>query len=327
MNKVRWGVLSTAKIGVEKVIPAMQLGEYSQAVAIASRNKQKAEEVAKQLGLAKAYDNYQSLLNDPDIDAIYNPLPNHLHLPWSIRALRAGKHVLCEKPIGLNAKEAEELLAVSKKYPHLKIMEAFMYRFHPQQQKVREIIDGGKIGQLNTMQCFFSYNNRDPKDIRNIAEYGGGGLLDIGCYCISISRLIFGREPERVFGQIEFDPVFNVDRLCSGILDFGIGNSEFTCATQTYFYQWANILGSEGRIEMEIPYTPPNDRPCKIFLYDHEGREKIVFEIQDQYTLQGDKFSQAILNNSEVPTPLEDAVNNMKVIDGIFLSAKTGKWV
>ena len=267
------------------------------------------------------------MLDDPDIDAIYNPLPNHLHLPWSVKALEAGKHVLCEKPIGLNAKEAEELLAVSKKYPDLKIMEAFMYRFHPQWQKVRDIIDSGKIGQLKTMQCFFSYNNINPKDIRNMAEFGGGGLLDIGCYCISISRLVFGREPERIFGQIEFDPKFKIDRLCSGILDFGIGNSEFTCTTQTFFSQWANILGSEGRIEMEIPFTPQNDRTCKIFFYDHNRVEEIVFDKQDQYTLQGDKFSQAILNNSEVPTPLEDAVNNMKVIDGIFLSSKTGKWV
>jgi len=327
MNKVRWGVLSTADIGVSKVIPAMQQGEHLQITAISSRNLAKARAVATQLGIPKASGSYEELLADPDIDAIYNPLPNHLHVPWSIKALEAGKHVLCEKPIALTSADAQKLADVTKHYPQLKVMEAFMYRFHPQWQQARQMVNAGKIGELRTIQSFFSYYLEDANNIRNIAGAGGGGMLDIGCYTVSLARFIFGAEPERVCGIVEYDPHFNTDRLASSILDFGRGTSTFTCSTQLVPYQRVNIFGTAGRIEIEIPFNAPPDRPCKIW-YEHGTEiEEIQFPVCDQYTPQGDQFSLAILNNASVPTPIEDAVANMKVIEAIIRSAKSGTWV
>jgi predicted dehydrogenase len=327
MTKVRWGVLSTANIGVRKVIPAMQAGKYCEMMAISSRNLDKARAAAQPLGIPKAYGSYEELLADPEVDAIYNPLPNHLHVPWSIKALEAGKHVLCEKPIAMTAVEAQELLDAARQYPQLKMMEAFMYRHHPQWQRARQLVADGKIGDLRTIQAFFSYYNVDPSNVRNIAEIGGGGLMDIGCYCISYSRFIFGAEPRRVFGIVEYDPVFETDRLSSGILDFGHGTATFTCSTQLSSYQSVNILGTEGRIEIETPVNAPNDRPCRIWHQRETGIEEITLEICDQYTIQGDLFSLAILNDADVPTPLEDAVANMKVIVAIVRSSEAGSWV
>ena len=327
MRKVQWGVLSTARIGTEKVIPAMQLGDYCQVTAIASRQLGKAQAAARQLGIPKAFGSYEELLADPDIDAVYIPLPNHLHVPWSIKALNAGKHVLCEKPIGLNAAEAEALLDAAQKHPQLKVMEAFMYRHHPQWQQARQLVVEGRIGALRTIQSFFSYYNVDPDNIRNKADIGGGGLMDIGCYCVSLSRFIFGAEPQRVLGIMEYDPQFRIDRLTSGILDFGEGTSTFTCATQLVPYQRVNIFGTEGRVEIEIPFNAPSDWPCKMWHQYGTEIEEIALESCDQYTIQGDLFSQAVLNDTEVPTPLEDAVANMRVIEALIRSAKRGKWV
>lgn len=327
MSKVRWGVLSTAKIGIERVIPAMKQCELCEIVAIASSSIEKAQDAAMKLGIQKAYGSYEDLLNAPEIDAVYIPLPNHLHVSWSIKALEAGKHVLCEKPLAMTATEANKLLGTAEKYPKLKIMEAFMYRHHPQWQRARQMIDEGKIGDLRTIQSFFSYYNADTADIRNIAEFGGGGLMDIGCYCISLSRFIFGAEPRRICGIIEFDPQFKTDRLSSGILDFGRGTSTFTCATQLAPFQRVNIFGTDGRIEIEIPFNAPPNRPCKI-AYQHGNESgEISFDICDQYKIQGDLFSKAILHDSEVPTPLDDAVANMKVIDALIKSAEKGTWV
>jgi len=326
MNKVRWGVLSTANIATGKVIPAMQQGKYIQVTAIASRNLERGKAAAAQLGIPQAYGSYEELLADPEIDAIYNPLPNNLHVPWSIKALEAGKHVLCEKPIALTYSEAQKLADVAKQYPHLKVMEAFMYRFHPQWQQARKMVNEGKIGELRTIQSFFSYYLDDANNIRNIAEVGGGGMLDIGCYTVSLSRFIFDAEPERVSGIIEYDPRLNTDRLASGILDFDSGTSTFTCSTQLVPYQRVNIFGTSGRIEIEIPFNAPPDKPCKIWYQHGEEIEEILFDICNQYTLQGDQFSQAILNNTGVSTPIEDAVANMKVIEAIIRSAKSGTW-
>ena len=327
MSKVRWGVLSTAKIGIEKVIPAMQQSEFCEIVAIASSRIEKAQAAAMKLGIPKAYGSYEELLNAPEIDAVYIPLPNHLHVPWSIKALEAGKHVLCEKPLAMTATEANKLLGTAEKYPKLKIMEAFMYRHHPQWQRARQMIDEGKIGDLRTIQSFFSYYNADTADIRNIAEVGGGGLMDIGCYCISLSRFIFGAEPRRICGIIEFNPQFKTDRLSSGILDFGRGTSTFTCATQLAPFQRVNIFGTDGRIEIEIPINAPPNRPCKIAYQHGNESDEISFDICDQYKIQGDLFSKAILHDSEVPIPLDDAVANMKVIDALIKSAENGTWV
>jgi predicted dehydrogenase len=327
MKKVRWGILSTANIGLQKVIPAMQLGQYCEMAAIASRNLEKAQAAAMRLNIPKAYGSYEELLDDPDIDAVYIPLSNQLHVSWSIKSLNAGKHVLCEKPIGLTAAEAQRLLDAAREKPLRKVMEAFMYRHHPQWQRARKLVIEGKIGQLKTIQSFFSYYNVDAGNIRNRADIGGGGLMDIGCYCISLARFIFGAEPLRVLGTMQHDPNFKTDRLTSGVLEFADGNSTFSCSTQIEPYQRVNIFGSEGRIEIEIPFNAPPDKPCRIW-HQHKGDIKeIVFDICNQYTLQGDLFSQAILNNTDVPTPLEDAVANMRVIDSIVRSAESGSWV
>jgi predicted dehydrogenase len=327
MNKVRWGILSPARIGTKTVIPAMQQGAYCTITAIASRDLRRAQAAAAELGIERAYGAYEELLADPEIDAIYNPLPNHLHVPWSIKALHAGKHVLCEKPIALTAAEAQELADVARKYPHLKIMEAFMYRHHPQWQRARKLVAEGQIGKLRTIHTIFSYYLDDGQNIRNRADAGGGGLMDIGCYAISVPRFIFGTEPLRACGIIEYDERFNTDRLTSAILDFGTGTATFTCSTQLTPFQRVNIFGTEGQIEIEIPFNAPTDRPCKIWHRQGNKIEEIGFDICNQYTIQGDLFSQAILNNTAVFTPLEDAVANMRVIDAVLHSAKSGAWV
>lgn len=326
MSKVRWGVLSTAHIGTATVIPAMQQGTYCEVTAIASRDRARGQSVAQQLGIPKSYGSYEELLADPDIDAVYIPLPNHLHVPWSIKALEAGKHVLCEKPIAPTAAEAQKLVDAAKQYPNLKIMEAFMYRFHPQWQQARQLVRDGSIGTLRTVQSFFSYYNDDPHNIRNIAEVGGGGMLDIGCYNVSLSRFIFGAEPRRVSAIVEYDPQLNTDRLDSGILDFGNGTSTFTCSTQLTPYQRVNIFGTEGRIEIEIPFNAPTTRPCKMWYQHGDTIDEILLDTCNQYTLQGDMFAQAVLNDTPVPTPLEDAIANMRVIDAVIRSSKSGGW-
>ena len=326
-KKVRWGVLGVAKIATEKVIPAMQRGQFCEVVGIASRTREKATAAAKSLGLAKAYPTYESMLTDPDIDAVYNPLPNHLHVPLSIQALEAGKHVLCEKPIAMTAREGQLLVDASARFPKLKVMEAFMYRHHPQWVLAKRLVTSGMIGTFKTIQSFFSYYNTDPTNIRNIPTIGGGGLMDIGCYPISLSRFLFGREPARVFGLTEYDPQFSTDRMASAILDFGEGSSTFTCSTQLSPYQRVHIVGTEGRIEIEIPFNAPPDRPCKMWHTTQTSTSEIVLATCDQYMLQGDIMSQAILNDTPVPTPIKDAVSNMHIIEAIIAAGKIGKWV
>jgi predicted dehydrogenase len=327
MKKVRWGILSTARIGTGKVIPAIQAGEFCEVTAIASRNKEQAESVAVQLNIPVAYGSYEALLNDPNINAVYIPLPNHLHVEWSIKAMQAGKHVLCEKPIGLSVAEAEKLLAAAKQYPQLKIMEAFVYRFNPQWILAKKMVDEGKIGKLETIQSFFSFTTLDPADIRNQKEMGGGGIMDIGCYCISLSRFLFEREPIGILGKAAFDPDWGIDRIASGIIDFGTGTSTFTCSTQLTPYQRVNIIGLQGRIEIEVPFNAPPDKPNRMWLHMADDSKEILFPVADQYTFEADAFAKAILNNEPVPTPLEDAVNNMKVIEAFFKSAKEEKFV
>jgi len=329
-TKVRWGVLSTAAIGVKKVIPAMQKGEWSEVTAIASRDIHKAEAVAQALGIARAYGSYEELLADPQIEAIYNPLPNQLHVPWSIKAAEAGKHVLCEKPLSLTVSEARTLLAVQDR-TGLKMGEAFMVRTHPQWLRARELVKSGRIGPLRSMVGFFSYFNVNPANIRNIPECGGGALMDVGCYPVTTSRFMFGEEPSRVLGLVERDPVMKVDRLTSAILDFPSGQSTFTCSTQLVPYQRMQFLGTKGRIEIEIPFNAPNDRPCRIFIDDGgelfgSGITTESFPTCNQYTVQGDLFSKAVRDGGEVPVPLGDAVKNMAVIEAIFRSAESGRW-
>jgi predicted dehydrogenase len=327
MKKISWGILSTAKIGVGKVIPAMQKGEYSQIKAIASRSMEKAEKAAQQLGIPKAYGSYEQLLEDPEIEAVYNPLPNHLHLEWTTKSLKAGKHVLCEKPIGLNFKEADHLRKEMRKFPDLKVMEAFMYRFHPQWPAVKKLINEGTIGQLKNIHSIFSYYNDNPEDIRNQPEIGGGGLLDIGCYCISLSRYLFDSEPIRVCGTIERDPKMKTDRLTSAVLEFEKGTSTFTCSTQLIDRRHVEVFGTRGKIEMTTPFVPSAESRAKIIHQTGSRTKEILFDPCDQYTIQGDQFSLAVLNDTDVPTPIEDAMANMKVIDKVMESHKKGIWV
>jgi predicted dehydrogenase len=329
-RKVKWGVLGVANIAVRKVIPGMQAGEWSDIVAIASRDLAKAKNAAATLGIPKAYGSYEALLADTHVEAIYNPLPNHLHVPWSIKAAEAGKHVLCEKPVSLSTAEAKALLAARDR-AGVQIGEAFMVRTHPQWLRTRGLIRSGRIGDLRAISGVFSYFNRDAANVRNVAEWGGGGMMDIGCYPITTSRFAYGEEPTRVLGLIERDPQFKVDRLASAILEFPSGHAIFTCSTQMVPYQRMQFLGTKGRIEIEIPFNAPADRETRIFVDDGRdvfgsGISTETFPVCDQYTIQGDAFSRAIRGEGEVPSSLEDAVANMAVIEAVFRSAESGCW-
>jgi predicted dehydrogenase len=329
-KKIRWGVLSTAAIGLKKVIPGMQHCEYASMDAIASRDLSKAQRAASSLGIAKAYGSYEELIADPDIDAIYNPLPNNLHVEWTIRAAEAGKHVLCEKPIGMSVAEAATLLAARAR-TGVKIGEAFMVRCHPQWIRLRQLLDEDRIGQLRSVFGFFSYFNVDPANIRNQADVGGGALMDIGCYLIQAARFAFADEPTRVVASIDRDPQMHTDRLTSAILDFPAGQTVFTCSTQLVPYQRFQFLGTKGRIELEVPVNVPPDRPVRLLVDSGAdlfggGITAETFPVCDQYTLQGDAFSQAILNDTEVPVPIEDSIRNMAVIEAIFRSGVSSQW-
>src|SRR5271156_38499 len=328
MGVVRWGVLGVAKIATEKVIPAMQRGEVSRIAAIASRDPERARAAAAALGIPKAHGSYEALLADPDIDAIYNPLPNELHVPWTERALAAGKHVLCEKPIALDADEARRLVAARDRSGRL-VAEAFMVRYHPQWRRAHEIVRAGEIGEVGAVQTLFSYRLEDPTNIRNKPP-GGGGLYDIGCYAILTARYIFGAEPSRVVATIDWDPKFKTDRLASALLEFpGVRHLTFTAGTQKSAHQRVTIVGEAGRIEIMIPFNAPPDRPTEIVVDTGAdlfggGRRVEKFPICDQYTLQGDAFSRAIVDDAKLEFPIEDAIANMRVIDALFRPAKSG---
>ncbi len=330
-DKLRWGVLGVARIATKKVIPAMQRGTWTTVDAIASRDLSKAREAARELGLAKAYGSYEALVADPDIDAVYIPLPNHLHVEWATRAAEMGKHVLCEKPIGLTAADAEHLLRVRDRAGVL-IQEAFMVRTHPQWLRARAIAESGQIGEVRSIVGNFSFFNDDPGNIRHKKEYGGGGILDIGCYLVNTARMIYGGEPRRVCALIEESERFGIDWLASLMLDFGgARHAVGTCSMQLAYGQRIVISGSLGRIEIEIPFNAPADRRCRIFVEDAPpgevpDRRTVEFDICDQYTIQGDLFSQAVREGKPAPYPLEDSVKNMRVIDALFRSGKSGGW-
>lgn len=326
MNRVRWGILGTARIGTEKVIPAMQSSRYGEVAGIASRSLGRAESAARRLGIPKYYGSYGELLTDNDVDAVYIPLPNHLHVEWTIRAMMAGKHVLCEKPIALNFEEARLLLQQKKLFPDLKVMEAFMYRHHPQWTMARGIVRDGGIGELRTIQSFFSYFNNDPGNIRNIREIGGGGLMDIGCYSVSLSRILFDQEPLRVIGLVDRDPAFQTDRMFCGIMEFAAGTSTFTCSTQLQPFQRVVIVGSQGVVEIDTPFNPLPDRECMIRLMKKNGVELVSIPPRNQYAEQCDAFSRAILDGNAPPFTLEDAAANMRWIELLMDSADQQQW-
>ncbi len=324
-------MLGVARIATKKVIPAMQQGAWTTVDAIASRDEGTARQAAQELGLPRAYGSYEALLADPEIDAVYIPLPNHLHVEWTARAAEVGKHVLCEKPIGLSAADAEALLAVRNRTGVL-IQEAFMVRTHPQWLRAREIAQSGQIGETRSIVGYFSFFNDDPRNIRHRKEYGGGGILDIGCYLVNTARMIYGAEPSRVCALIEESARFGVDWLASMMLDFGEGRHAVgTCSMQAAYGQRIVISGSLGRVEIEIPFNAPADRPCRIFVEDAPpgevpDRRTVEFPVCDQYTIQGDLFSQAVREGKPAPYPLEDSVKNMRALDALFRSGRSGGW-
>lgn len=327
MKTIRWGILSTAKIARNALIPALQASSHNQVLAICSRDAANAQQWAQHLGIERAYSSYEALLADPDIDAIYNPLPNHLHVDWSIKALAAGKHVLCEKPLGLDSADAQRLVDAAAAHPHLKVMEAFMYRFHPQWQQVKNLIAEGRIGQLRHVQAHFSYNNRDTDNIRNKRDWGGGALLDVGCYCISVARLLFGDEPTRVLGHITPFAGQEVDCLVSGVLEFAQGNATFTAATKIEPMQYVEAYGEAGSLRIEVPFNPLAQEPARLLLKNNREPQVFNTEAIDQYRLMAEAFAQSIVNNTPVPSPLSDAMANMRIIDALFASADSNQWV
>jgi len=327
---VRWGILGASNFALKVSLPGMKTGPLTQLSALASRDLGKAKQAAASLGIPKAYGSYEELLADPEIEAIYNPLPNHMHVTWTAQAARAGKHVLCEKPIALTAAEAETLVAVQRETGKL-IAEAFMVRSHPQWQQAKTWVDGGRIGDLISVQTAFSYFNRDATNIRNKKDVGGGALYDIGCYAVNTSRYLYGREPQRAIALVERDPEFGTDRLTSGMLDFGGAHLVFTCSTQGVAYQRVNAFGTKGRLEIEIPFNAPADRPCKIFLddgstLDCSSAKTTTFPTVNQYGLQSEAFSRAIRTGGAVENGIETAVANMRVIDALFRSAESKRW-
>lgn len=324
MNEaLKWGILSTAKIGVRDVIPAIQKSKLGNVAAISSRTIEAAIEAADKLKIPKAYGSYDELIADDSIDVIYNPLPNHLHVPYTVKALQAGKHVLCEKPVSVNHQDAVELLEFSKNYPNLKVMEAFMYRFHPQWKLVKDTITKGEIGEIKHVHSTFSYFNNNPENIKNQEALGGGGLLDIGCYCVNFSRFIYDDEPYEIDSHMDFDPSFNTDRVASGLLKFKAGSASFMCGMQVEFDQKAQIFGTKGKIEIDIPFNDAMELQRKVIITKNRETEAHFFKPCDQYLLQVNSFSESIINNSPVPIPLEDAVANMKVITQMFTNSLT----
>lgn len=329
MKKVRWGILSTANIGMEKVTPAIMKSAHSEVVAIASRDLGKAQAAAARLGIPRAYGSYEELFADPDIDAIYNPLPNHLHVPMTIAAAKAGKHVLCEKPIALSAAEAETLRQCP---PDRIVLEAFMVRFHPQWQRAREIIRSGELGEVRAINAVFTYFNADPANVRNQADIGGGGIMDIGCYPITAARFLFEGEPKRVVSLVERDANFGTDRLASVIADFGSGRQlNFICSTQTAGHQRVQVLGSKAKLEVIIPFNAPPDERTAITIdigapFDGSLARREILPAVDQYTEQAEAFALAVLGEKPLPWGIEDAIASMKVIDAIFASEKTRAW-
>ena len=326
MDRIRWGVLSTARIATEKVIPGIGRSTTGEVVAIASRDGGRARAAAEGLGIPRSHGSYEALLADASVDAVYVPLPNHLHAEWSIRAMEAGKHVLCEKPLALTAAEAGRMADAAAASGRL-LMEAFMYRHHPSWLAVVEIVASGRIGRLQAVDSWFSYFLDDPGNIRNVLEYGGGALYDIGCYSVSLSRLLFGAEPDDVAAAIVRDPVSGVDTLTTGHMTFPGGLASFTCATLVEPDQRVHVYGTDGRIEIEIPFNIPPDRPTRIYITQGgdppvaPATETLEFPTADQYACQADAFAEAVFAGGPAPVGPEDAIANLRVIERLFAAA------
>jgi predicted dehydrogenase len=303
----------------------MQRSERVELYGVASRDPEKARKTAEEFGIPRAYPSYNALLADSSIEAVFLPLPNHVHAEWIWKAADAGKHILCEKPLALNAEEARRA-AEEARGKGVLLMEAFMYRFHPRWVRARELVRTGHIGTVRVIHTGFGYANTDPANIRNIREYGGGALYDIGCYAVSLSRFLLDAEPKRVLSLVNRDPEFGTDILTSGILEFAEARSAFTVGTQIFPHQRVDIWGTGGRIHIKIPFNAYDDVPSTMTVTTGVGEREVSFEPADQYRLQFDSFSTAVRSGGPAPVPTEDAVRNLAVIDALFRSERTGAW-
>ncbi|MBX2858574.1 MAG: Gfo/Idh/MocA family oxidoreductase [Cellvibrionaceae bacterium] len=326
-DKLRWGILGTSKIARTWLIPAIQATSHSEVAALGSRSGEKARQEAEGFNINKYHNSYEALLEDPEIDVIYNPLPNHLHTQWSIEAIKAGKHILCEKPLGLDYGDAKRLVDTAAQYPEIKVMEAFMYRFHPQWQEVRQIIQSGKLGKVSSVYAVFSYFNNDPQNVRNMHTTGGGGLLDIGCYCVSVARYIFNEEPTEVFADIDVDLAFKVDRLALGALRFPSGRAQFRSSTQCHPSQRVVVAGEKGELVIPTPFYQEPGEPVALELVCNGNRDTVYLDSCNHYQAQVDAFAESIRTKRAVPTPLSDALANMQCLDALLRSHHTGAWV
>ncbi len=325
MEAVRWGILSVSGHYALRVhSPLSQLAE-ARIVAIASRDKAKASAAAARFGISKSHPSYEALLSDPEVEAVYIPLPNDLHEEWTEKALRAGKHVLCEKPLAMNVAEAKKMAALARE-KGLLLMEAFMYRFHPQWLRAKEIVLSGEIGTVRAVTVNFSYNNADPANIRNRMENGGGALYDIGCYAISASRWMAGAEPSRCLALVERDRDFGTDRLSSAILDFGASRATFNVGTRLFPVQRVDVVGDKGALAIILPFNAYPDVPLSLEVSTSLGTRTVVAGPTDQYAAMFSAFGRALRSGAPAPTPIEDGIANMAVIDSLFRSEKSGTW-
>jgi predicted dehydrogenase len=325
MQPVVWGVLSRSAHYKRRVHPGVAKSPVMEIRAIASRSPEGAVAAAREFGIPAAYGSYEALLADPEIEAVYIPLPNHLHAAWVRKAADAGKHVLCEKPFAMDAREAEQAIRYAESKGVL-VMEAFMYRFHPQWQRVLEIVRSGEIGQVHSIHAFFAFTQKDPANIRNILAVGGGAIPDIGCYAVSCARYLLGREPTRVVSLIQRDPAFGTDILSSALLDFGTARATFTVGTQSQPAQRVDAVGTAGEITLHLPFNAWTDVPLEVTVTTPVGRRTIRTAVADQYVAMFEAFSRAVRSGAPVPTPPQDAIDNMKVLDALFRSEKSGGW-
>ncbi|MEH7119701.1 Gfo/Idh/MocA family oxidoreductase [Neobacillus vireti] len=324
MNKIRWGIMGCAGIAKRSVIPGIQQSETGEVAAIASRGMDKAKQTAEQLNIPKAYGSYEELLADPTIEAVYIPLPNHLHKEWVIRAAEAGKHVLCEKPLAINAEEAQEMLEACEK-AGVVFAEAFMYRYHPRYTTIHNIIKSGELGEIRGIHGTFTFNNsKDMNNIRYKREWGGGSLYDVGVYPISAARMLLNEEPKAAVVHAYISEKHDyVDMMASGILEFNRGVAlTFDCGMWAAFRNTLEILGTEGRIEVPSAFVVNQDEGDNFFIYTKDGQREVEVPRVNQYALQADAIGRSIRNGEPLPFPVSDAVLNMKVLDACLTSVR-----
>jgi len=325
MDYIRWGILSVSNHYRLRVHDQVKESPLARVLGIASRDAEKAAQEARKLGIPKSYGSYEALLADPEIDAVYIPLPNHLHAAWVKAAADAGKHILCEKPFALNAGEAREAIEYARS-KGIRVMEAFMYRYHPQWARAKQIVESGEIGKVVFVQAHFAFNNKDPKNIRNMKEAGGGAIMDIGCYAVSSARFIMGGEPKRVISLVKRDPQLGIDMLSSGLLDFGGAQAQFSVSTQAFAAQRIEVVGSSGKLSFQIPFNMYPDVPAKLSVTTSVSTRTVLCGPAGQYRLMFDAYSANLLAGKPEPTPAEDATANMEILDALFRSEASGRW-